>query len=87
MAKVSKAGRPDLLTGSTGRPYQQIDVMAVSPPPDEMGRPAAAVFERRTNGLGRFIAMDNWLVGQAIRGAGDALGRHELLSYLFFNEQ
>ena len=52
-----------------------------------MGRLAAAVFERRTDGLGRFIAMDNWLVSQAIRGAGDALGRRELLSYLFFNEQ
>jgi len=86
VAKACKAGRPDLLTGSQGRPYRQIDVMAVSPPPGEMGRCAAEVFERRTNGLGRLTAMDNWLVGQAIRGAGDALGRRELLSYLFFDE-
>lgn len=31
--------------------------------------------------------MNSWLVGQAIRGAGDALGRRELLSYLLFDEE
>jgi hypothetical protein len=31
--------------------------------------------------------MDNWLVGKAIRGAGNAVGRRELLSYLFFDEE
>jgi hypothetical protein len=31
--------------------------------------------------------MDNWLVGRAIRGAGNAVGRRELLSYLFFDEE
>ena len=30
--------------------------------------------------------LDNWLLGQAIRGAGDAVGRRELLSYLFFDQ-
>ena len=87
VAQASDVGRPDLLIGRTGRPYRQIDVMAVSPPPGEMGRIAADVFARRTGGLGRLTEMDNWLVGQAIRGAGDAVGRRELLSYLFFDEE
>lgn len=87
VTQASAAGRPDLLTGSSGRPYRPIDVMAVSPPPGEMGRIAAEVFDRRTGGLGRLTEMDNWLLGQAIRGAGDAVGRRELLSYLFFDEE
>ena len=86
-AKMSAIGHPDLLKGSTGRPYRQIDVMAVSPPPGEMGLRAARAFEHRTGGLGRLTEMDNWLVGKAIRGAGDAWGRRELLSYLLFDEE
>lgn len=87
VAQAADAGRPDLLTATSGAPYRQIDVLAVAPPPGEMGRIAAEVFARRTSGLGRLTAMDNWLLGQAIRGAGDAVGRRELLSYLFFDEE
>lgn len=87
VAQTSAVGEPRLLTGSTGRPYRQIDVMTVSPPPGEMGRRAAEVFARRTSGLGRITEMDSWLMGRAIRGAGDANGRSELLSYLFFDEE
>ena len=87
VAQASSVGRPDLLTSSTGQPYRQIDVMEVSPPPGQMGRIAADVFDRRTRGLGRLTDMDNWLVGKAIRGAGNAVGRRELLSYLFFDEE
>lgn len=87
VGQASNVGRPDLLTGSTGHPCRQIDVMEVSPPPGEMGRIAADVFDRRTRGLGRLTDMDNWLVGRAIRGAGNAVGRRELLSYLFFDEE
>ena len=86
VAQAADAGRPHLLTGRTGRPYRQIDVLAVSPPPGEMGRIAAEVFDHRTGGLRRLTEMDNWLLGQAIRGAGDGVGRRELLSYLFFDE-
>lgn len=86
VAQSEAAGRPELLTDHTGRAYRGIDVMAVSPPPGEMGRLAAEVFGRRTRGLGRLIEMDNWLIGQFIRGAGEAVGRRELLSYLFFDE-
>ena len=74
------------LTSRDGAPYRLIDVMTVSPPPGEMGRIAAQIFEHKTRGLGRLTEMDNWLLGQAIRGAGNAVGRRELLSYLFFDE-
>jgi hypothetical protein len=83
---VGQAGGQDLLTDRTGRPYRPLDVIAVSPPPGEMGRVAADVFAAKTRGLGRLTELDNWLLGQAIRGAGDAVGRRELLSYLFFDE-
>jgi NTE family protein len=86
VAQATAAGQPDLLTGSNGRPYRPIDVLAVAPPPGEMGRIAADVFDRRTGGLRRLTEMDNWLLGQAIRGAGNGVGRRELLSYLFFDE-
>lgn len=87
VAQAADAGRPDLLTGRSGAPYRPVDVMAVSPPPGEMARLAAEIFDRRTRGLGRITEMDSWLLGQAIRGAGDAVGRRELLSYLFFDEE
>jgi len=86
VAQTAAAGQPGLLKGSADRPYRQIDVMTVSPSPGEMGRRAAEVFGRKTSGLGRITEMDNWLMGRAIRGAGDAQGRSELLSYLFFDE-
>jgi NTE family protein len=87
VGQASKVGQPGLLTRSMGHPYRQIDVMTVSPPPGEMGRIAADTFDRRTRGLGRITDLDNWLVGRAIRGAGNAIGRRELLSYLFFDEE
>ena len=74
------------MTGTDGRAYRQIDVLAVAPPPGQMGQIAAQSFARRTGGMGRLTEMDNWLMGQAIRGAGDGVGRRELLSYLFFDE-
>ena len=87
VARAADAGRPDLLVGADGVPYRAIDVMVVSPPPGEFGRIAAEVFERRTSGLGRISELDNWLIGKAIRGAGDDVGRRELLSYLFFDQE
>jgi NTE family protein len=87
VSQATAAGQPNLLTGSNRRPYRPIDVLSVSPPPGEMGRIAGEVFNRRTGGLRRLTEMDNWLLGQAIRGAGDGVGRRELLSYLFFDEE
>ncbi len=75
------------LTGRGGQPYRAIDVMVVSPPPGEMGRIAAEVHARRTGRLGLLRETDNWLLGRIIRGGGEAVGRRELLSYLFFDEQ
>lgn len=80
-------GRPELLVDDGGRPYRTVPVMAVSPPPGAMGRAADRIFGERTRGLGRLTDLDNWLIGKALRGAGDRVGRRELLSYLFFDEE
>jgi NTE family protein len=69
------------------QPYRTVEVLAVSPPHGEMGRLATRVFEERTDGLGWLTETDNWLLGRLIRGGGDEVGRRELLSYLFFDEQ
>ena len=84
--QVERAGVAGALTDRQGRPYRTIEVMTVSPQPGELGWVAAEVFDRRTGGLGRIGELDNYLLGQLIRGAGDAVGRRELLSYLFFDE-
>lgn len=86
VGQAAKAGRPHLLTARSGRPYRPIELMTVSPAPGHMGRLATEIFEHKTSGLGRLTELDNWLLGQVIRGAGDSVGRRELLSYLFFDE-
>ena len=75
------------LTRRSGGQYRPIDVMTVCPAPGELGRIASEVHARRTGGLGWLRETDNWLLGRIIRGAGDSVGRRELLSYLFFDEQ
>ncbi|MGZ4484809.1 MAG: patatin-like phospholipase family protein [Nocardioidaceae bacterium] len=87
VAQASALGGAGRLTSGTGRPYRRIEFLTVSPPPGEMGRVAADVFARRTGGFGRVTEIDNWLLGQALRGAGDGVGRRELLSYLFFDPE
>jgi NTE family protein len=87
VAQAEAAGHRGVLTGRSGRAYGVVEVMPVAPPPDEMGRIAAEVFARSTDGLGWLTETDNWLLGRLIRGAGDAAGRRELLSYLFFDEE
>lgn len=84
---AAAAGRAGLLADSAGRPFRTVPVMAVSPPPGEMGRVADRIFRDRTRGLGRLTELDNWLIGRVLRGAGDGVGRRELLSYLFFDEE
>jgi hypothetical protein len=76
--RLARAGR-----GS----YRRVETLVVSPRPGEMGRLAAEVFAERTSGLGGLREIDNRLVGRFIRGAGDGVGRRELLSYLFFDEE
>jgi NTE family protein len=85
VAQTDGEGRP--LHDRSGAPYRPIEVMEVSPPPGAMGTLAAEVFARRTDGLGWLTENDNWLLGRLIRGGGDAVGRRELLSYLFFDEE
>jgi hypothetical protein len=74
-------------SGNAGQPYRPIEVLAVSPRPGELGALASTIYERSTRGLGRITELDNWLVGKFIRGAGDAAGRRDLLSYLLFDEE
>lgn len=77
----------DSTSGKAGEPYRRVEVLAVSPHPGELGALASTVYEQRTRGLRRITELDNWLVGRFIRGAGDAAGRRELLSYLLFDEE
>lgn len=82
------AQAPADLTTPGGRPYRRVEVMAVSPASGELGRVAAQVWANRADGrLGWLRETDNWLIGRGIRGLGDTVGRRELLSYLFFDEQ
>jgi NTE family protein len=74
------------LRRADGTAYRQIPVLAVSPPPGAMGALAARIHAERTDRLGWLREQDNWLIGRALRGGGDAVGRRELLSYLFFDE-
>lgn len=85
--QANSTGESEVLRSSTGKPYREIEVLPVAPPADQLGRMALDVFERRTNPLGWLRETDNWLIGRMIRGAGDAVGRRELLSYLFFDEE
>ena len=87
VAAATRAGSPGALTDTRGRPYRTVPVMAVSPPAGAMARAADRIFRDRTRGLGRLTELDNWLIGRALRGAGDGVGRRELLSYLFFDEE
>ena len=87
VAAAARAGRSDLLVDGGGRPYRAVPVMAVSPPAGAMGRAADRIFTERTRGLGRLTELDSWMIGRALRGAGDNVGRRELLSYLFFDEE
>jgi len=86
VSQTAEAGCPEVLTAEGGRAYRQIKLMTVSPPAGRMGRIATSIFKKKTGGLRRISELDNWLLGQAIRGAGDSVGRQELLSYLFFDE-
>ncbi len=81
------ASSGQVLNRRSGGPYRPIDVMTVCPAPGEMGALASEVHARRTDRLGWLRETDNWLLGRILRGAGDAVGRRELLSYLFFDEQ
>ena len=87
LGQAQAEGLHDVLRRSTGVPYRTVEVMAVSPPVGELARLAAETYERRTRGFGRLTEPDNWLLGRALRGAGDGVGRRELLSYLLFDEE
>ena len=88
LAQVAGAGphAAPVLRRADGTPYRTIHLMTVSPLPGELARLASDVAARTTSGLGALRETDNWLLDRALRGAGDASGRRELLSYLLFDE-
>lgn len=84
---ASSAREPGaVLRGRDGNAYRPIEVLTVSPPPAAMGHLATDVLAAKTKRLGRLRDFDNWVLGKFLRGAGDATGNRELLSYLFFDE-
>ncbi len=87
LAQAGAQGAPGVLTRTTGVPYRTVEVMVVAPPVGELAELAATTWERRTRGLRRLTELDSWLLGRALRGAGDGVGRRELLSYLLFDEE
>ncbi len=74
------------LTSMGGREYRRVPVMAVAPRPAVLGDLAVRIWQEKADALGWLRETDNWLIGRGIRGLGDDVGRRELLSYLFFDE-
>ena len=75
-------GRP----GSEGF-YRRVEFMRVSPPPGAMGVLAGRLAAERAEVFGAATDTDNFLLARALRGAGDAKGYRELMSYLLFDEE
>lgn len=74
------------LSREDGTPYRRLPVLAVAPPPGAMAAMAAELHAQKTGRLGWLRERDNWLLGRLLRGGGGAIGRRQLLSYLFFDE-
>lgn len=86
VAQAPGLRRTDRRDGGRRGRYRRIEVITVSPKAGAMGHLAARIFADKTRGLGRLTELDSWLLGRTLRGAGDSVGRRELLSYLFFDE-
>jgi NTE family protein len=71
----------------SGGVYRRIEFMRVSPPPGAMGVLAGRLAGERAGLLGLAEHPDNHLLARALRGAGDAKGYRELMSYLLFDEE
>ncbi len=79
---LQRLGRP----GSDGF-YRRVEFMRVSPPPGAMGVLAGRLAGERARLHGMASDTDNFLLAHALRGAGDAKGYRELMSYLLFDEE
>ena len=68
------------------RPYRRISYALVAPEREgEIGRMAERIFAERYGGLGALRDLDYVVLGRLL--AGRALGRGELLSFLFFDKR
>ncbi|MFW2334217.1 patatin-like phospholipase family protein [Ilumatobacter sp.] len=67
--------------------YRRVEFMRVSPPPGAMGMLAGQLSGERADLHGAAADSDNFLLARAVRGAGDAKGYRELMSYLLFDEE
>lgn len=85
-ARGPGADRQSPLRRRDGSRYHPVELVTISPQPGELAALAADVARRTTSGLRAVRELDNWLVGRALRGAGDGSGNRELLSYLLFDE-
>jgi NTE family protein len=75
--------RPD----APGSEYRRIEFKRISPPPGRMGEVAGNIAEDRARLLSAPTESDNFLLTRALRGAGNAHGYRELISYLLFDPQ
>ncbi len=71
----------------SGGVYRRVEFIRVSPPPGAMGALAGRLAGERAGLLGLAGHPDNHLLARALRGAGDATGYRELMSYLLFDEE
>lgn len=86
VGQATQAGLPALRRRSTGS-YRRVEFMRVSPTPGAMGVLAGRIADERAGLLGAATDTDNFLIAHALRGAGDATGYRELMSYLLFDEE
>jgi len=73
--------------GVPGSEYRRIEFKRISPPPGQMGEVAGKIAEDRARLLSAPTESDNFLLTRALRGAGNAHGYRELISYLLFDPQ
>ena len=70
-----------------GPAYRPIELKVISPPPGSLGELAGGIAEDRASLSSLPDEADNFLLARALRGAGDATGYRELVSYLLFDEE
>jgi NTE family protein len=70
---------------TSGDPYRDVPVIAVSPGPGDLAAMAADVLRGKRRTWWR--ELDSLALGRLLRGAGDGPGQQELLSYMFFDDE
>ncbi len=84
---ASSGGLQELRRRGSKDVYRCVEFMRVSPAPGAMGMLAGQLAGERADLHGAAADSDNFLLARAVRGAGDAKGYRELMSYLLFDEE